>query len=106
MLLKIINHLVIFEPIVYAVYSNKNAAQKYADFLIKDRKTRAKERNWEFGSYHVLGEDKRKETDFEKFQEKIVFSTCLKVRNGLEEDFTEDGCWIKVVRRPIMNRFQ
>jgi len=88
------------EPIIYGIYSNKKAARNYAQILIDYRQKRAKERNYEFDYYHYLEEDKRKENDFEVNKEKLIFSTCLKIKDNLKE-FSEDGCWVKVVRYVI-----
>mgnify|MGYP001310949579 CR=1 FL=1 len=86
-------------PIVYGVYLNKKSALKYAHRLVEWRKERAAERNYEFGFYHWLEEDKRKETDFDK-REKLIFSACLKIKDGAK-DFSDDGCYVKVIRRML-----
>lgn len=91
-------------PIIYGVYSNKMAALKYAKYLIEYRRNRAAEKNQSFGFYHYLEEDKRKETDFEKHNEKIIFSTCLKIDDGGGE-FSENGTLVKVVRKPLLSKF-
>ena len=46
-------------PIVYGAYSNKKSALEYAQYLIEYRRDRAKERNWDFGFYHYVGEETR-----------------------------------------------
>lgn len=95
------------EPIIYSVYSSKSAALKYAQFLINYRKERAEERGYKFDFYHKIEEDKgkRKEHDFEKSNEKLIFSACLQIKDELK-DFSDDGCLVKVVRKPLLERFK
>ena len=84
-------------PIVYGVYKNKKKALDYAISLIKYREDCANRNGHEFGHYHLIGEDKkRKESEFDKM-EKLIFSTCLKIKDGFK-DFSQDACWIKVIR--------
>lgn len=88
------------EPIVYAIYQNKKSALKYANQLIKWREESTIARNGEFGFYHkFLCDDSRKESDYDKI-DKTIFSASLKIKcNSL---YNEDGCIIKVVRRPLL----
>ena len=85
------------EPIVYSVLSNKKSALKYAKSLIKYRFDNAIEKKYEYGFYHYLEEDKRK-SKFDR-REKLIFSTCLKIKDGLK--YSDDGCYIKVVRMEV-----
>ncbi len=85
------------EPIVYGTYKHKKKALDYAKMLIDYRKIRAEEKNHEFGHYHYFEEDKKiKESEFD-IKEKTILSTCLKIKDNWK-DFSEDGCWVKVVR--------
>ncbi len=89
------------EPIVYGVYKHKKKALNYAKTLIDYRKTRAEEKNHEFGQYHYLEEDKKiKENEFD-IKEKTILSTCLKIKDNYK-DYSEDGCLIKVVRVQLL----
>ena len=86
-------------PLVYGVYLNKRAAVKYAEHLVKYRFERAEQNKHEFGYYHFITEDKKiKETKFD-CREKIIFSACLKIKDGLE--YSDDGCFIQVIRRNV-----
>lgn len=87
-------------PIVYGVYGTKIKALAYAQSLIKYRENRAKERGYDFGFYHQVTEDNRKENEFDK-REKLIFSACLKIEDGLTE-YTDNGCIIKVIRYPVL----
>lgn len=93
------------DPIVYGVYSNKKSAMKYVNFLIDYRCNRAKYNNWEFGHYFLEMESKRKENDYEKYQEKVVFYTSLKIKDNNKE-YTEDRTIIKIIRKPISSEFE
>ena len=88
-------------PLVYAVYSNKRHALNYAFKLINWRFENARNRNYESGYYHYVAEEK-KETDFDK-REKLIFSVCLKIKDNLKQ-FSDDGCFIKVMRKPLLIR--
>lgn len=88
-------------PLIYGVYHNKKSALKYAKQLVDWRFNRAKENGYEYGYYHNYLNDSKKETDFDK-REKIVFSACLKIKDNYEL-WSDDGCEVKVVRRPLLN---
>lgn len=93
------------DPIVYAVYSNKKAAVKYASLLIKYRENWAKDRGYIFDYYHFFFEDyekRRKDNEFEVFQEKTIFSTCLKIVDKDGKATHDNECFVKVIRKPLL----
>lgn len=88
------------EPLVYAVYSNKKSALKYANQLIQWRFDNAKVNGFEYGYYHCVDEDvTAKESPFEK-REKLIFSACLKIKDG-RQIYTDDTCLVKVIRKQL-----
>jgi len=95
-------------PIVYSVYNSKTAAIKYAEYLLKYRQEKNAENGYivELGHYFY---NLNKDTEFDKM-EKDVFSTYIivKDKNGkrLDKEYSDDGCWIKVVRKPLRSRFE
>jgi hypothetical protein len=89
-------------PLVYAVYTNKTKAVIYARNLIKWRFENANNKKYDFGYYHYVTEEKKKETDFDK-REKLIFSVCLQIKDNLKQ-FSDDGCLIKVIRRPLLTK--
>ncbi len=92
------------EPIIYAVYSNKKSAVQYAKQLINWRFDNAVQRKYEYGHYHYFEDNNKiKETEFCE-REKVIFSTCLKIKDG-NKDWSDDGCLIKVVRKPLLNKY-
>lgn len=91
------------QPVVYSVFSNKKSALNYANILIEYRKDLAIKRNYEFGFYHKIYEDKRKENYFDKY-EKTIFSACLKIKDlKLPDNSSQDGTYVKVIRKPLLN---
>ena len=86
------------EPLVYAIYSNKKSALKYANQLIKWRFEDATRKNFEHGYYHLVTEDKR-ECELEK-REKLIFSACLKIKDN-RQSYTDDACLVKVIRKQL-----
>ena len=92
------------DPILYAIYKNKQKAVRYAISLIRYRRERAEYLNHEFGYYHfhplpqpsTLAAMER-DNMFES-RDATIFSACLKVKDNFES-FTDDGCMIKVQRR-------
>lgn len=96
------------DPIVYSVYSSSQEALKYAEYLIEYRK----EFNAKFGLivdfYHKLynlGKD-----SYGDDIEKTIFSACLSIKdkNGNidKKSYSDDGCWIKVIRKPLKSSFE
>ncbi len=91
-------------PLVYAVYSNCKSAINYAYSLIEYREKRAKQKNHEFGYYHIENNSKIKDNEFDK-REKTIFSACLRIKDNVKKEISEDGCLVKVVRYPIQIRY-
>lgn len=95
------------DPIVYSVYSSAQEALKYAEYLIEYRK----EFNAKFGLivdfYHKYY-NFEKDTIFDQC-EKTIFSACLSIKdkngNTDKNSYSDDGCWVKVVRKPIRGKF-
>lgn len=96
------------DPIVYSVYSTKSGALKYAEYLLKYRQEKNAEKGYivELGHYFI---NYNKDTKFDKM-EKDIFSTYIivKDKNGqrLNKEYSDDGCWIKVVRKPLQLSFE
>lgn len=95
------------DPIVYSVYSSAQEAIKYAEYLIKYRQ----EFNTKNGlivdfyhKYYNTGKD-----SYGDEMEKTIFSACLSIKdkNGNRDDksYSDDGCWVKVVRKSIRYKF-
>lgn len=95
-------------PIVYSVYNSKTAAIKYAEYLLKYRQEKNAEKGYivELGHYFI---NYNKDTKFDKM-EKDIFTTYIivKDKNGqrLNKEWSDDGCWIKVVRKPLKSGFE
>ena len=91
--------------LVYAVYSKKNEAKKYALSLIKFREKRALDRGYKFDFYHYFDIDKDnknyKDSDFNRHVDKMIFSTCLEIKEDKSE-FSDDGFTIQVIRKPLL----
>lgn len=97
------------DPIIYAVYSDINKAVKYAKSLVEFRKAQAISKNYQFGFCHYYDRLEEEagnvifpDTDFEVYQEKLIFSTCLNIKDD-KSQFSEDKCIIKVIRRRIVD---
>ncbi len=95
------------EPIVYSVYSSAKEALYYAEYLIKYRKEFNAQKGLIVDFYHKyynLGKD-----SYGDDMEKTIFSACLSIKdkngNRDEKSYSDDGCWIKVVRKPIHGKF-
>ncbi len=88
------------EPIIYAVYTKKKNAVEYALGLVKWRRDKANEKEYEFSTYHVISEDRRYPDSENDKREKLIYYTCLKIKDGLKF-MSDDNCIIKVVRRMI-----
>ena len=97
------------DPIVYSVYSSKSGALKYAEYLIKYRQEFNTQKGFIVDFYHYYNLSETKDTKFDKM-EKTIFTTCLSVadKNGQRDnsEFGDDGCWIKVVRKPLKSSFE
>jgi len=87
-------------PIVYGVYKNKTKAFEYTQTLIEYRFYKASQHNFKYGYYHNFINDDIKETNYDKKQ-KIIFSACLMIKDGLLESISDDGCYIKIERRIV-----
>ena len=95
------------DPIVYSVYSSAQEAIKYAEYLIKYRQEFNAQKGLIVNFYHKyynLGKD-----SYGDDMEKIIFSACLSIKdkngNRYEKSYGDDGCWVKVVRKPICGKF-
>lgn len=95
-------------PIVYSVYNSKTAAIKYAEYLLKYRQEKNAENGYivELGHYFY---NINKDNEFDKM-EKDIFSTYIIVKdkngNRLDKEYSDDGCWIKVIRKPLQSSFE
>ena len=90
------------QPIVYGCRSNLRSAIKYAKGLIDYRFKRAEEKGYEFGYYHYMEENDivKRNRPFDSI-EVTTFSACLKIKDGLENIFSDDHCFVQVKRYPI-----
>ena len=90
-------------PILYAIYKTKQSAVRYASSLIKYRKEKAKEKDLQFEYFHFnpfLSNTHNYWKDKDPMMaEGIVFSSCLKIKDGLEKEWSDDGCMIYVEAR-------
>ena len=95
------------EPLVYGVYQSKHDAVRYAVDLIRYRKKRAKEREKEFGYYHFLPLMQStqikwmKNPDSPYYYDILVFSACLSIPSDKSNEYRDDGCHVRVVRRVL-----
>jgi hypothetical protein len=99
------------EPtLLYAVYESKQEAVRYALSLIRFRRERALKNECEFDFYqfnpfiykgvtidHILASDWKDRL----WMDQCVFTACLKVKDGLAEGLSDDGCHVRVVRYPL-----
>jgi len=90
------------QPIVYGCKSNLKSAIKYAKDLISYRFKKAQEKGYEYGYYHYIEENDivKRNRPFET-QDVIMFSACLKIKDQLENIFSDDHCFVQVKRYSI-----
>ena len=95
------------EPIVYGVYSSKQKAVRYAVTLIRYRKKNTIEREKTFGYYHFLPLLQTaqirwmKDPESPYYYDTLVFSACLSIPEDKNNEWGDDACAIRVVRKVL-----
>lgn len=90
-------------PKVYAVYKKKQKAVRYALGLIRYRKNKAKQNNWNFSYNHFHPLQSKSQIYWSKndplIAEDTIFSSCLSIKDNLNSEWSDNNCWIKIDRK-------
>ena len=95
------------DPIVYGVYKSKQDAVRYAIKLIRYRKDHALDRGKTFDYYHFYPLVKHSQLNWMKdpknpyYYDMHIFSACLNIPEDKNEDWGDDGCHVRVVRKVL-----
>lgn len=96
-----------YPSIVYAVFSSKQEAVKYALSLIRYRKEQCKKNGHDFGYYRFSPFPTKHQISYANdstspyYREVDYFRACLKIGDKRTE-YSDDACEIKVERRILI----